>query len=121
MEDACVHAVWDYRNTGPAKVMMKLRGSMLRNRGKSNMRVAVDAALEESKHAVIQCAMKSSQSGRSGLFVKFREAAKDGVDEDDIGVETIDAGGEYEIEAEAVKKAVPNATKPVQPKPKRKL
>jgi hypothetical protein len=53
--------------------------------------------------------------------VKFGEAAKNGVDEDDIGIETIDSGGKYEIEAEAVKKVIPSATKPVQQKPGKKL
>lgn len=73
------------------------------NGGESNARIAVNAALEAGEESVVGAAMsaaKGTERVKRRLALVVRElpqAVEDGVDDDDVRVQAVDARGENEV------------------------
>ena len=91
----------------------------MRNGRERNCGVRIDAAFQSRKKSVISATMKPSK--KTGLcrivdfFVgKFLEATKERVDNNDIGIQTVNSGRNDKVETKSVDPAAPCATDGIQ-------
>ena len=91
----------------------------MRNGRERNCAVRIDAAFESRKKSVISATMKppkkASLSRIVDFFVgKFLEATKERVDNNDIGIQTVNSGRNDKVETKSVDPAAPCATDGIQ-------
>ena len=91
----------------------------MRNGRERNCGVRIDAAFQSRKKSVISATMKPSK--KTGLcrimefFAdKFLESTKERVNNNDIGIQTVDSGRNDKVETESVDPAAPCATDGIQ-------
>ena len=91
-----VHAIGDNRDILTMKILTEQRGGALRDGSERNSRVRIDATLQSSKKSVVGAPMESpKKTGLSRteilLVRKLLEAIEKGVNDDDIGVQTVNS------------------------------
>lgn len=102
-----------------------LRGAQ-RYSGQRNLWARVKPTFQARQQAVVRAAMepqKPTGCWDFGLVFprELLEPAEQGVDDDNIGVEAVDTGRKYEIEAKPLDRAIPGAPQRIQKKPAEKL
>src|SRR6266436_4621559 len=102
-----VHAIGDDADIFPSKIIFEERRGALGDGGKRNFRVRVNPPLQSSQESVVDAPVEPPKEagpcGNEILFVhKFLEAMEERVNDDNIGVQTVDSGRENEVEAKSM-------------------
>jgi hypothetical protein len=114
-----VHAIGDDANVLASKIILEERRGALGDGRKRNFRVRVNPPLQSSQESVVDTPMeppkKTGPCGIAILFVcKFLEAMEKRVNDDNIGVQTVDSGRKNEVEAKSMDPPIPCARDRIQ-------
>src|SRR6266566_4387909 len=87
----------------PVEIIGEQRGGALGDGGEGNVRVRVDAALQSCQKRVVSAAMETPKKPRPGGFEfffagNFQKTMEQHVNDDDIGVETVNPRRKDEVE-----------------------
>src|SRR6266852_1368125 len=121
-----VHTVGNDADILAAEIIAEQRGGALGDSGERNFGVRINAALQASKKGVVGAAMELPKKAGSWqravvLARKFLEAMKKRVNDDNVGVETVNSGRKNKIEPQSADPAIPRAAERIQEKPGDKL
>src|SRR5713226_6206648 len=110
----------------PVKIIDEERGSALRDGGERNFRVRVDAALQTCQKSIVGAPMEPPKQPRPCRIEvpcerKFLKAMKKRVNDDNMGVQTVNSLRNDQVEAKPVDTASPRATDRVQQERSEKL
>jgi hypothetical protein len=122
-----VHAIGNDPDILPVKILnvkiiAKERGSALGDGDERDFGVRIDMALPCCKKGVVGAAVelpkKAGAWRGAALFARqFPETMEEHVNEDDVGVQTVDSGRENKVEPQSVDHAIPRTTERIQEKP----
>jgi len=98
----------------------------LRNRSERNFRIGVDAALQPGEEGIVGTPMELPEKpGSCRIDTCFPsdlpETVEEHVDNDNIGVQTVNSRRNDEVELKSMNPAAPRAHNPIQKKPGKKL
>ena len=125
-----VDAVENYGNIFAAEAAIEQFGGAVGDGGEFCFLIAVDDALEGGDRGVVGAAMQSARRAAAGfghewllglLMSEFAQSLKHCVDDDEVGVEAIDAGGQDEVEAQTACDAMPPTHRCVGDDPEQKF
>src|SRR6266849_4766369 len=109
-----VHTVGNDADILAAEIIAEQRGGALGDSGERNFGVRINAALQASKKGVVGAAMEPAKKPGSWrirvvLARKFLEAMKKRVNDDNVGVQTVNSGRKNKIEPQSADPAIPRA------------
>jgi len=115
-----VHAVGNNDDVVAAKVMGELTGGVRGNRRKAKGFAAVATIFQEAEEMVVERAMEAAESHGRAILLQFFEPMKHRVNENEVSISRIDAGGEGGVEVKMVEPTVAETAESVRKEPEKK-
>src|SRR5882724_955952 len=126
VEFAGVHAVGDYADIAASEILLELVSGALRDGGQCGPAIGIETAFERRQQSIVGATMQVAKRfwlrGVDGRFLEreFVEPVEYGVNDDDIGIPTIDAWRQDQVERETAENTMRPAKKVIGDHPTQK-